>query len=77
MRIGLDAGLALRTRKGTGYYRVPTLKGLWYRGPLEHSGSMASLEEWFDSARLRADYVPKGWNPPGTKTRAIRAIRSA
>jgi len=40
----------LRTRKATGYYKVPTLKGLWYRSPLEHSGSVASLEEWFDLA---------------------------
>ena len=58
-------------RKGTGYYKVPSLKGVWYRGPLEHSGSIASLEEWFDPARLRSDYLPRGWNPPDTKTRPI------
>jgi cytochrome c peroxidase len=69
--IGLDRGLALRTRKGTGYYKVPSLKGVWYRGPLEHSGSIATLEEWFDAARLRGDYRSKGWNPPDTKSRAI------
>ncbi len=34
-------------------------------------GSIASLEEWFDPARLRDDYLSKGWNPPDTKTRAI------
>jgi hypothetical protein len=67
----LDAGLALRTRKGTGYYKVPSLKGLWYRDTLEHSGSIASLEEWFDPARLRDDYKSKGWNPPDVKTRTI------
>ena len=70
-QIGLDAGLALKTRKGTGYYKVPTLKGLWYRGPFEHSGSIVSLEEWFDPARLRDDYLPKGWNPPDTRARPI------
>jgi hypothetical protein len=70
-RIGLDAGLALRTRKGTGYYKIPSLRGVWYRGPLEHSGSIATLEDWFDPARLKADYVPTGWNPPGVRTRAI------
>ena len=69
--IGLDPGLALKTRKGTGYYKVPSLRGVWYRGPLEHSGSIASLEEWFDPARLGDDYVPKGWNPPDTRARAI------
>jgi hypothetical protein len=70
-RLGLDAGLALKTRKGTGYYKVPSLRGLWYRDTLEHSGSIASLEEWFDPARTRADYQPKGWNPPDTRTRAV------
>ena len=71
VKLGLDSGLALNTRKGTGYYKVPSLKGVWYRTTLEHSGSIASLEEWFDPARLRADYVSKGWNPPDTTTRAI------
>jgi len=70
-RLGLDPGLALKTRKGTGYYKIPSLKGLWYRDTLEHSGSIASLEEWFDPARTRDDYRSKGWNPPGVKTRAI------
>jgi hypothetical protein len=73
--IGLDRGLAQRTRKGTGYYKVPSLKGVWYRGPLEHSGSIASLEEWFDPERLRSDYLSKGWNPPDTKARAIPGHR--
>ena len=69
--LGLDPGLALKTRKGTGYYKVPSLKGVWYRTTLEHSGSIASLEEWFDAARLQPEYVPKGWNPPDVKARAI------
>lgn len=71
VKLGLDPGLALRTRKGTGYYKVPSLKGVWYRGPFEHSGSIATLEEWFDPARLRPDYAPKGWNPPDVITRAV------
>ena len=50
---------------------MPSLKGVWYRTTLEHSGSIASLEEWFDPARLRPDYGSKGWNPPDVKTRAI------
>ena len=70
-RVDTDPGLALRTRKGTGYYRVPSLRGLWYRGLYEHSGSLASLEDWFDPRRLRSDYVPTGWRGPGVKTRAI------
>ena len=74
-QVGLDPGLALKTRKGTGYYKVPSLKGLWYRGPLEHSGSITTLEEWFDPARLRDDYLPKGWNPPDTRVRPIPGHR--
>ena len=75
VQVGLDPGLALKTRKGTGYYKVPSLKGVWYRGPFEHSGSIASLEEWFDPARLRDDYLPKGWNPPDTRARPIPGHR--
>src|SRR5262249_5828452 len=46
--VGTDPTLALNTRKGTGFYRVPSLRGVWYRGLLEHNGSIASLEDWFD-----------------------------
>jgi hypothetical protein len=70
--LGTDASLALKTRKGTGYYKVPSLKGLWYRGLLEHSGSVASLEDWFDRKRLRDDYEPSGWKGPGVKRRAVK-----
>jgi hypothetical protein len=67
-----DPGLALRTRRGTGYYKVPSLKGVWYRGPFEHSGSVATLEDWFDPRRLRDDYVPTGFKGYGVKTRAVK-----
>ncbi|MFO0812282.1 MAG: hypothetical protein U0796_03635 [Gemmatales bacterium] len=70
-RVETDPGLALKTRKGTGYYKIPTLRGVWYRGLYEHSGSVASLEDWFDPKRLRDDYVPSGWKGPGVKTRAV------
>jgi hypothetical protein len=70
--VGTDATLALRTRKGTGYYKVPSLKGVWYRGPFEHNGSVATLEDWFDPARLREDYIPTGFKGVGVKTRAIK-----
>jgi hypothetical protein len=67
-----DPGLALATRKGTGYYKVPSLKGLWYRGHYLHDGSVASLEELFDPDRLKHTHIPGGWSPPGVATRAIR-----
>lgn len=70
-RVDTDPGLALRTRKGTGYYKVPSLRGLWYRGLYGHSGFVASLEDWFDPKRLEADYVPSGWRGPGVKALAV------
>lgn len=70
-RVGTDPGLALKTRKGTGYYKIPSLRGLWRRGLYEHCGSVASLEDWFDPKRLRDDYVPSGWKGPGVKMRAV------
>ncbi len=70
--VGTDPDLALKTRRGTGYYKVPSLKGVWYRGPFEHSGSVASLEDWFDPQRLRDDYVPTGFKAYGVTTRAVK-----
>ena len=72
MSVGSDSALALRTRRGTGYYKVPSLKGVWYRGPFEHNGSVATLEDWFDPRRLRDDYVPTGFRGFGVKTRSVK-----
>ena len=65
VRVGTDPTLAMRTRRGTGYYKIPSLRGVWYRGPFEHSGSVATLEDWFDAGRLRGDYVPTGFEGAG------------
>lgn len=70
-RVNTDPGLALKTRKGTGYYKVPSLRGVWYRGLYEHDGSVASLEDWFGDERLQADYSPSGWRGLGVKTRTV------
>lgn len=72
MVVGTDPTSALTTRRGTGFYKVPSLKGVWYRGPFEHNGSVATLEDWFDPARLRADYVPTGFRGYGAQTRAVK-----
>jgi hypothetical protein len=66
-----DPGLALHTRKGTGFYKIPSLRGVWYRPRLIHDGALTSLEEMFDPARHGADYEPRGWNPVGMQNRAI------
>jgi hypothetical protein len=72
-RVGTDPYLAMQTRRGTGLYKVPSLKGVWYRGPLEHNGSVATLEDWLDRQRLHDDYVPTGWKGPfGTTARAVK-----
>jgi hypothetical protein len=71
--VDTDEGLALLTRRGTGLYKIPSLRGVWYRGPLEHSGRVATLEEWFDPRRLRADFVSQGgFRRPGASSGAVR-----
>ena len=72
--IGTDPGLALKTRKGTGFYRIPSLRGLWYRPRLLHDASIVTLEELFDEARLSTDYERKGWSPPGVTKGAIPGL---
>jgi methyltransferase (TIGR00027 family) len=71
LSIYLDPFLALKTRRATGYYKVPSLKGVWYRGPFEHHGSVMTLEDWLNPDRVRDDYVPTGYRGL-TKTRAVR-----
>jgi hypothetical protein len=70
-QIGTDPRYTLETRKGTGFYKVPSLKGLWYRGPLEHNGSVATLEDWFDPARLDPNYRPTGFRGYGVSHRRV------
>jgi hypothetical protein len=70
--VGTDPGLATKTRRGTGYYKVPSLKGVWYRSMFGHSGWCATLEDWFDPRRTRDDYVPTGFKPYGAKTYAVK-----
>jgi hypothetical protein len=69
--IGTDPGLATQTLRGTGFYKVPSLRHLWLRGPYEHNGSVLTLEDWFDPNRLRDDYVPTGFRGV-TNTRAVQ-----
>jgi len=71
LSVGTDPNLALKTRKGTGLYKVPSLRGVWYRGLFNHDGSVTSLEEWFDPARLRDDYVPSGFKGYKITHRAV------
>jgi cytochrome c peroxidase len=62
----------MKTRRGTGYYKVPSLKGVWYRTMFGHSGWRATLEDWFDPHRTRDNYVPIGFKPYGAQTYAVK-----
>jgi hypothetical protein len=70
--VGTDPFLATRTRRGTEYYKVPSLKGVWYRGPFEHNGSVATLEDWFDPQHLRDDYIPTGYRGYAVQKLAVK-----
>ncbi|HZO52975.1 MAG TPA: hypothetical protein VFB63_09670, partial [Bryobacteraceae bacterium] len=70
--VDTDPGLALHTRKGTGYYKIPSLKGVWYRGLYLHDGVIGNLDDLFDPARLRDDYTPTGYAGYGVEKRAVR-----
>jgi hypothetical protein len=73
--VGTDTDLTLKTRRGTGYYKVPSLKGVWYRSMFGHSGWCATLEDWFDPRRVRDDYVPTGFKPHDRKAYAVKGHR--
>jgi len=45
---------------------------VWYRNLFGHQGDVASVEDWFDRARLRDDYVPSGWKGLKQTHRAVR-----
>jgi hypothetical protein len=68
--VNTDANLSLKTRRGTGYYKVPSLKGVWYRGPFGHGGEAATLEDWLDPRRVKEGYVPTGFR--GLKSRPVK-----
>ena len=50
--IGTDPALGLSADRGTGSYRVPSLRGVGTRGPLLHDGTLPSVDAMFDPARL-------------------------
>ena len=70
--VATDPDLALKTRRGTGYYKVMSLKGLWNRSVFGHSGAVASLEDWFDPKRIRDDYAPTGFKGYGVKAGGVK-----
>jgi hypothetical protein len=55
--IGTDPAAGLSADRGTGLYRVPSLRGLATRGPLLHDGSLASPADLLDRARVEAGFA--------------------
>lgn len=70
-RIGVDSHSTLKTRRGTGYYKVPSLKDVWLRPVLSHNGVIGTLEEWFDPRRVEDSFVSTGFSG-GYKSRAVK-----
>jgi len=63
LSVGTDPNLALKTRKGTGFYRVPSLRMVWMEVCFLHDGSIGTLEELFNPARLKSDFRSSNWAP--------------
>jgi hypothetical protein len=61
--VGTDPASALSPARGTGAYRVPTLRGVWAFAPYFHDGSVATLEDLLDPRRLESDWTGR---PHGT-----------
>lgn len=66
-----DPDLALKARRGTGYYKIPSLRGVWYRGNFFHNGELATLDDVFDPMRLKDDYVPTGYKFSTVTTKSV------
>jgi len=55
--VGTDPTLGLSPERGTGFYRVPSLRGAGSRGPLLHDASAPDLTTFFDPARVDAGFT--------------------
>jgi cytochrome c peroxidase len=66
LSVETDPNLAMKTRKGTGVYRVPSLRMVWLEACFLHDGAIGTLEEMFDPARLRPEFRSSNWNPATT-----------
>ncbi len=55
--IATDPAAGLSADRGTGFYRVPSLRGLASRGPLLHDGSLASPADLLDGARVQPGFT--------------------
>ena len=54
--VGTDPTLGVSKERGTGNYRVPSLRGVSTRGLMFHDGSLSDLESVLDPARLETTF---------------------
>ncbi|HVT08183.1 MAG TPA: hypothetical protein VHO67_12050 [Polyangia bacterium] len=55
--VGTDPTLGRSADRGTGTYRVPSLRGVGSRGPLLHDGTIPSLAALFDPGRTSTTFT--------------------
>jgi hypothetical protein len=55
--VGTDPTLGRSPTRGTGGYRVPSLRGVSTRGMLLHDASLPSIEAMFDPERVKPSYT--------------------
>jgi hypothetical protein len=61
--VATDPAIGLSAERGTGNYRVPSLRGLGARRALLHNASLRDATELLDPARVRPDFA--GGRRPG------------
>jgi hypothetical protein len=57
----LAPSIPAQNSQGTGFYKIPSLRGVWCRGRYLHDGAVTTLEEMFNPPRLDAAFVPSGF----------------
>lgn len=57
--VGTDPAIGLSADRGTGTYRVPSLRGVSTRGPLLHDGTVPSLAAFLDPSRVTPGFTQR------------------
>ncbi len=58
-QIGTDPTLGDSPSRGTGMYRVPSLRGVGTRGPLLHDATLPDVDAMFDPSRLEPGFTDR------------------
>ncbi|RAW02181.1 hypothetical protein DQQ10_06470 [Pseudochryseolinea flava] len=63
--VGTDSTSTLYTRRGTGYYKIPSLRNIWMHDAFFHHGELSTLEDVFNPVRLNRQVRPVKGHPFG------------